>query len=122
MLAQRHGPELIPRPFSSPETVLTLRAIGNFESLYLSRSSNRLTEAVGAAMSGGMRSPPGMAEGVTIARTVVNELDSARFDPLLVRAVAKNAATALDLFLGRIDTLVSCTRLIKDNLYHSRSL
>ena len=69
-------------------------------------------------MSGGMRAPPGMAEGVTIARTVVNELDSARFDPLLVKAVAKNAATALDLFLGRVDTLVSRTELVNNWALH----
>lgn len=61
-----------------------------------------------------MRAPAGMAEGVTIARTVVNELDSARFDPLLVKAVAKNAATALELFLGRVDTLVSRTEIARN--------
>ncbi|KAG8943050.1 hypothetical protein FRC04_003261 [Tulasnella sp. 424] len=101
-----HTDTVYSQSYQSPETVLTLRAISNFESLYLSRSSNRLTETVGSAMSGGMRAPPGMAEGVTIARTVVNELDSARFDPLLVKAVAKNAATALELFLGRVDTQI----------------
>ncbi|KAG8988666.1 hypothetical protein FRB90_002602, partial [Tulasnella sp. 427] len=101
-----HTDTVYSQSYQSPETVLTLRAINNFESLYLSRSSNRLTETVGSAMSGGVRAPPGMAEGVNIARTVVNELDSARFDPLLVRAAAKNAATALDLFCGRIDTLI----------------
>ena len=58
----------------SPETVLVLRALSNFESLYLSRSSNRLNEAVGQAFAGGARSPPGMAEGINIARTVANDL------------------------------------------------
>ncbi|KAG8921026.1 hypothetical protein FRC01_000475 [Tulasnella sp. 417] len=101
-----HTDTVYSQSYQSPETVLTLRAISNFESLYLSRSSNRLTETVGSAMSGGIRVPPGMAEGVTLGRTVVSELDSARFDPLLVKAVAKNAATALDLFLGRVDTLI----------------
>ncbi|KAG8899762.1 hypothetical protein FRC00_000975 [Tulasnella sp. 408] len=101
-----HTDTVYSQSYQSPETVLTLRAISNFESLYLSRSSNRLTETVGSAMSGGMRAPPGMPEGVTLARTVLKELDSARFDPLLVKAVAKNAATALDLFLGRVDTLI----------------
>lgn len=91
----------------SPETVLVLRALTNFESLYVARSSNKLNEAVGQAFSGGARSPPGMNEGVNIARTVANELDSARFDPLLVRSVAKNVGTSLDLFLSRIDGLVS---------------
>jgi hypothetical protein len=87
--------------------VLVLRAVSNFESLYLSRSSNRLNEVVASALSGGTRSPPGFAEGTGIARTVANELDSARFDPLLVRSLAKNAVSALDLLVSRVDTLVS---------------
>jgi hypothetical protein len=47
-----------------------------------------------------------MNEGVNIARTIANEIDSARFDPLLVKAVAKNAATSLDMMLSRVDGLV----------------
>jgi hypothetical protein len=47
-----------------------------------------------------------MNEGVNIARTVTNELDSARFDPLLIKAVAKNAANSLDMMLSRADGLV----------------
>ncbi|KAL0956119.1 hypothetical protein HGRIS_002286 [Hohenbuehelia grisea] len=92
--------------YQSPETVLILRALSNFESLYLSRSSTKLNEAVGQAFSGGMRNPPGTTEGMNVARTVVNELDSARFDPLLVKAVAKHAATSLDMLLSRVDSLV----------------
>lgn len=83
-----------------------LRAISNFESLYLSRSSTKLNEAVGQAFAGGARAPPGTNEGVNIARTVVNELDSARFDPLLVRSLAKNAVSSLNMMLSRVDGLV----------------
>jgi len=90
----------------SPETIIVLRALSNFESLYLSRSSNRLNETVSQAFSGGTKSPPGMNEGTNIARTVANELDSARFDPLLVRSVAKYVVTSLDLFLSRVDSMV----------------
>ncbi|KAI8992858.1 Golgi transport complex subunit 5-domain-containing protein [Trametes punicea] len=94
----------------SPETVLVLRALSNFESLYLSRSSNRLNEAVGQAFSGGVRSPPGMSEGVSIARAVANELDSAKFDPLLVQSVARYAASSLELMLTRTDNLIARER------------
>ena len=59
------------------------------------------------AFTNGARSPPGMTEGINIARTVVNDLDSARFDPLLVKAVAKNASSSLELMLQRADGLVS---------------
>jgi len=64
---------------------------------------------VGQAFAGGARAPPGMNEGVNIARTVANELDSARFDPLLVKSVAKNAVASLDMMLSRMDGLV-CSR------------
>ncbi len=91
--------------------MLVLRAITTFEALYLSRSSNRLIEAVGSAFRGSAhQQPPGATEGVAIARTIVNELDSARFDPLLVRAVARNVASALDVFLTRTENLVIADR------------
>ncbi|KAF7362065.1 Conserved oligomeric Golgi complex subunit 5 [Mycena venus] len=105
-----HTDTVYAQTYQSPETVLVLRALSNFESLYVSRSSNKLNEAVAQAFSGGARTPPGMNEGVNIARTVANELDSARFDPLLVRAVAKNVGTSLDMLLSRADSLISRDR------------
>lgn len=65
-----------------------------------------MNEAVAQAFSGGSRAPPSANEGNTIVRTVTNELDSARFDPLLVQAVAKNAATSLESVATRADGLV----------------
>lgn len=53
-----------------------------------------------------MRRPPGAAEGLQASRTLVNELDAARFDPLLVRSVARNVAKAIDMFEERVDNLV----------------
>lgn len=87
--------------------MLILRAVSNFEALYLSRSTNRMNEAVGSALAGGARTPPTVADGVNIARVITNELDSARFDPLLVRAVAKITTSSLELFVTRVDALVS---------------
>ncbi|KAI0789088.1 hypothetical protein C8Q75DRAFT_807200, partial [Abortiporus biennis] len=89
-----------------PETVLVLRALSNLESLYLSRSSTRLNETVAQAFSGGVRTPPGTNEGTNISRTIANELDSAKFDPLLVRSVAQHVVTSLDMFLSRVDGMV----------------
>ncbi|KAG1731465.1 Golgi transport complex subunit 5-domain-containing protein [Suillus paluster] len=94
----------------SPETVLVLHALSTFEALYLSRSTTRLNEAISQAFAGGSRSPPGANEGVTIARAVMNELDSARFDPLLILAVARNIATALDGATMRAESLISSDR------------
>ncbi|KAF7298173.1 ACT domain-containing protein [Mycena chlorophos] len=94
----------------SPETILVLRALANFESLYIARSSNKLNEAVAQAVSGGTRNPPGVSEGVNVARTIANELDSARFDPLLIKAVAKNVVASLEMLYSRMDSLRSRDR------------
>ena len=93
--------------FCSPETIVVLKALSNFESLYLSRSANRLNEAVGQVFSGGARSPPGITEGINLSRAIANELDSAKFDPLLVRSVGKHVVSSLDMFLSRIDNMVN---------------
>ena len=66
-----------------------------------------MNEAVAQAFSGGSRAPPATNEGNNIVRTVTNELDSARFDPLLVRVVAKNAAASLEAVVTKADGLVS---------------
>lgn len=47
-----------------------------------------------------------MTEGINIARTIANELDSAKFDPLLVKSVAKYVVSALDMFLKRLEGMV----------------
>ncbi|KAG1765762.1 Golgi transport complex subunit 5-domain-containing protein [Suillus occidentalis] len=94
----------------SPETVLVLRALSMFEALYLSRSTTRLNEAVSQAFAGGSRAPPGANEGVAIARAVMNELDSARFDPLLMLAVARNVGAALDGATTRVEGLITSDR------------
>ncbi|KAG1776989.1 Golgi transport complex subunit 5-domain-containing protein [Suillus placidus] len=94
----------------SPETVLVLRALSTFEALYLSRSTTRLNETVSQAFAGGSRAPPGTNEGVAIARAVMNELDSARFDPLLMLAVARNVGVALDGATMRAEGLISSDR------------
>jgi len=90
----------------SPETVLVLRALSSFEALYLSRTSNKMNEAVGQAFQGGVRAPPSSSEGTNVARMIANELDAAKFDPLLVRSVARSAKSSLDMMLGRADGLI----------------
>lgn len=51
--------------------------------------------------------PPGPGDGVTVARTITNELDSARFDPLLARSVARNAVKVLEGMIAKVDGMVS---------------
>ncbi|KAJ3928090.1 MAG: Golgi transport complex subunit 5-domain-containing protein [Lentinula lateritia] len=91
----------------SPETVLVLRSLIHFETLYLSRSASKLNEAIAQAFpSNGARASPSSNDGVNIARTVTNELDSARFDPLFVRAVAKTVVSGLNTMISRADYLI----------------
>ncbi|KDR75381.1 hypothetical protein GALMADRAFT_140887 [Galerina marginata CBS 339.88] len=105
-----HTDTIYTTTFQSPETILLLRSLSTIEAQYLSKSSNKINEAVGQAFSGGARVPPGTNEGINVARVVVNELDAARFDPLLVRAVAKNTASSLDNILTRLEVLISRDR------------
>jgi hypothetical protein len=97
--------------FNSPETILVLRSLSSFESLYLSRTTNRVNEVVAQSFSGGARQPPGLNEGVNIARTVANELDSARFDALLARSVSKGVGVCLEGMVDRADGLVGSFNL-----------
>lgn len=101
----------------SPETIILLRSILPFETLYLTRSSNRLNEAVSSSysvsssLSSSFTSRPPTAptanEGLATARAIVNELDAARFDPLLVKAIARGAARAVESYVAKATVLVS---------------
>jgi hypothetical protein len=48
-----------------------------------------------------------MAEGIAIGRAVANELDAAKFDPLLSKAIAKGTVTSLEQVISRWSNLVS---------------
>ncbi|GAA5826357.1 hypothetical protein JCM5353_004728 [Sporobolomyces roseus] len=101
----------------SPETVLVLRSIQPFETLYLTRSTNRLSDSVSSAFSISSSlaasftsrppSAPTANEGLATARAIVNELDAARFDPLLVKAVAKGAGRGVENFIQRAEALIA---------------
>jgi hypothetical protein len=90
----------------SPETVLVLRALSIIESVYLSKCSIRLNEAIGQAFIGGARSPPNTNEAVTVVRAIANEMDGAKFDPILVNMVARTVKASIELLLSRVDSLV----------------
>lgn len=65
-----------------------------------------MNEAVASAFSGGTRAPPSSQEGMTAARVLSNELDVSRFDPLLVKNVAKQVGKAIDGFVDRAESMV----------------
>ncbi|WWC66324.1 uncharacterized protein I206_100225 [Kwoniella pini CBS 10737] len=107
-----HTDTVYTKEYQSTEAVLVLRSVSVFETLYLSRSTTRMNDSISSALSSYLSArgnPPGPGDGVSIARTITNELDSARFDPLLVRTVARNAGKVLDGFVKRVDAM-----LVKD--------
>lgn len=109
-----HTDTVYTRETQSPEAVLALRSVSTFESLYLSRSTSRMSDAVSSAMSHysvPRTTAPSATEGVNIARAIINELDSARFDPLLVRTVARNAVKVLTTLKTRVDGAVRISSL-----------
>lgn len=48
-----------------------------------------------------------MSEGIAIGRAVANELDTAKFDPLLSKTVGKGVVTSLEQMISRWSNLVS---------------
>ena len=96
----------------SPETIIILRALSTYEQSYVQKSLNRLNEVVAQSVASGARAPPAMGEGISIARTAANELDAAKFDPLLVKAVARNVQTSLEVLLMRLDSLVKISHTL----------
>lgn len=89
-----------------------LRSVSSFETLYLTRSTSRINDAVNSAINNyvASKSTLGPGEGVNIARVITNELDSAKFDPLLVRTVARNGVKSLEALVSRLDGMVRFRR------------
>jgi conserved oligomeric Golgi complex subunit 5 len=55
----------------------------------------------------GGKSFPNEKDGIAIARVVANELDTSKFDPLLVKSSARGIVKCLDGLVARVDNLVS---------------
>lgn len=124
-----HTETVYTQSYQSPETVLTLRSVATFESQYLQRSTNKLNELISntfatsasaylssapyvsgggymvSSTGGGTKAMPTEKEGLAIARIVLNELDTAKFDPLLVKATAKGMVKCLETLQSRVDNL-----------------
>jgi hypothetical protein len=71
----------------SPETRQMLSALRHLEESYLARSKARLDALLASTFSS--QRMPSAQEGGTIAQTAWEELDRARFDPILLRSVVK---------------------------------
>lgn len=49
---------------------------------------------------------PSEKDGLSIARVVANDLDAAKFDPLLVKSTAKGVVKCLEMLQSRVENLV----------------
>ncbi|CAH7682807.1 Golgi transport complex subunit 5-domain-containing protein [Phakopsora pachyrhizi] len=78
----------------SLEMVMTLRAVSLLESSYLNRSTNKMSEASN-----------GRPEN--FAAVLGNELDAARFDPLLVKSVARQVREVTENYFQRLDSRIA---------------
>ncbi|KAG2171368.1 hypothetical protein INT43_009029 [Umbelopsis isabellina] len=94
----------------SPEYVIMLRTLSNLESGFLARSLNRMYEPINAAFpsyGGASRVPAGRTENLLVVRAISSELEMAKFDNTLIRAVAKNAVKAMNMYNVKCETLVN---------------
>ncbi|RUS18936.1 Golgi transport complex subunit 5-domain-containing protein [Endogone sp. FLAS-F59071] len=103
------GIQIIPT-VHSPEYVLMLRSINSFETAFLSRSLTRMYDPINAAFpsSGPLsRNPPSRNDVTNVVRTISSELDTAKFDAGLLRAVAKNVVKALSMYCMKCEGLIA---------------
>lgn len=84
-----------------------MRAISKFETLYLARSASRITDVINASFNTNNRTPPAAKEGEQVSRVIANEMDSARFDPLLSRSMARVVVKALDAVREKVESMVN---------------
>ncbi|KAF8736157.1 hypothetical protein AX14_000796 [Amanita brunnescens Koide BX004] len=96
--------------YQSPETILILNALSTLEAHYMSKSTMKMNEVVGQVFAGGSRALPSAPEGLNIARAIANELDAGKFDPLLVRSLAKNGLLVIRSIISRAETLIARDR------------
>lgn len=78
---------------TSPEAILILRSVARYENTYLARASTRMADA----------QRTGVWDANQVQRAMASEVDSARFDPLLLRGVTRTVAKALDDATARVE-------------------
>ncbi|KAH7906022.1 Golgi transport complex subunit 5-domain-containing protein [Hygrophoropsis aurantiaca] len=94
-----------------PETHLILSALSTFAALYLARASTRMADATAAALRGLGVSAAGVRTlTAELLRVLTNELDAARSDPGLARAVAGRVRAAVEGVAGRLGGAITTDR------------
>ncbi|PHZ14047.1 uncharacterized protein RHIMIDRAFT_200796 [Rhizopus microsporus ATCC 52813] len=94
----------------TPEYVIMLRSFHAFQSGFVTKSRQRIFDAVNAAFPvyGALtRSPPTRTSAVNLTRVIGHELEVASIESHLSQEVAKNAVKALSTFCTKCEHLVS---------------
>lgn len=95
----------------SPETLLVLRSFARFEKSYLEKANKRLESMFSSSWS--QRHNPSKKDAEAIISASLDELDVARIDPLLIRAVSQIVLDWLSRGIQRINELI-----VQDALLH----
>ncbi|KAI9099496.1 Golgi transport complex subunit 5-domain-containing protein [Phlyctochytrium arcticum] len=94
-----------------PESLWILRTLAPFETAYLSRSMSRLMELINAAFPdrpGPTQRPlPSRDDVDRIVRSLNSEMEIAKFDAHLLKAVSKNGQKAIKMFSAKCEQLVT---------------
>ncbi|EPB89138.1 hypothetical protein HMPREF1544_04005 [Mucor circinelloides 1006PhL] len=104
-----HNGTLLSDYSQTPEYVIMLRSFSTFQTSFLSKSLQRMYDAVNSTFPtyGGLaRTPPGRNNVLNITRIIGHELETASFEPHLAQAVAKNAIKALNNFCVKCEHLL----------------
>ncbi|KAI8980400.1 Golgi transport complex subunit 5-domain-containing protein [Pilobolus umbonatus] len=93
----------------SPEYVIMLRSFSTFEAGFLTKSSQRISDAVNSAFSsysGLSRLPPTKNYVLNITRLIGHELELVSFEPQLSQLIARNVTKALNIFCSKCNSLL----------------
>lgn len=88
----------------SPETIAVLRSVSHLERSYLVKTSSRLDGIIASSLAPDARQLPTTADGEGLARIAIDEIDGARFDPLLLIAVVNTVKDGIRRALNAIQS------------------
>ncbi|KAI9254403.1 Golgi transport complex subunit 5-domain-containing protein [Helicostylum pulchrum] len=104
-----HNGTLLSDYSQTPEYVIMLRSFQTFQTSFLSKSLQRMYDAVNSTFPtyGSLaKSPPSRNNVLNITRIIGHELETASFEPNLSQAVAKNSVKALSMFCVKCENLL----------------
>ncbi|KAL1918332.1 uncharacterized protein VTP21DRAFT_2992 [Calcarisporiella thermophila] len=104
-----HSENTLAGDTQSPEKILMLRRISSFESMYLARSLSRMFDPINRAFPSDSISRASLSKNdvTNLMRIISSELETAKFNTDLLRAVATNVGKALNLYCVKCESMVA---------------